>query len=283
MKLLQYSMVILALLAFNACSDDDDPGIPEASSAINFKTSDISLQSDAPVGVLLLGTDAEAENQVNKKYEAKLDKGTLYLEPADVSNAVMLPAGASAFNVFTYHPYSDQLDKESLSLPIDLTDQGEWYDTGFKTSKGVSVSAPVDTAVWVDLKDCLSSLRISVRKSKGDATEVVKLTKDNISVSNVALSGSYSFKDNKFTDKKVSEKYTFALFDDEGAAKGVFLPGDEAVAITYKDENGKIITLTQIGGDGVDGKTDIRLAAVYRFDITITVEGDQVEAIASGE
>ena len=89
-------------------------------------------------------------------------------------------------------------------------------------------------------------------------------------MSNVALSGSYSFKDNKFTDKKVSEKYTFALFDDEGAAKGVFLPGDEAVAITYKDENGKIITLTQIGGDGVDGKTDIRLAAGYRFDITIT-------------
>ncbi|WP_298551596.1 fimbrillin family protein [uncultured Parabacteroides sp.] len=282
MKLLQYSMVILALLAFYACSDDD-PDIPETSSAINLKTSATWLRSETPVGVLLLGKDAAAENQMNKKYEAERDEDTFYLKPTDVTNAILLPADGSTYSVFAYYPYSDQLDKVKQTLPIDLTNQGEWYEMGFKTSTGVFVSAPVDTAVWVDLKDCLSSIRVSVRTLKGDVTEVVKLTKDNISVSNVALSGSYSFKDNKFVDKNISEKYSFSLFDDEGAAKGVFLPGDEAIAITYKDENGKIFTLTQIDGIGIDEKKDIHLVAGYRLYIIMTVKAGQMEAVVSGE
>ena len=158
-----------------------------------------------------------------------------------------------------------------------------WLRSETPVTNVILVSAPVDTAVWVDLKDCLSSIRVSVRTLKGDVTEVVKLTKDNISVSNVALSGSYSFKDNKFVDKNISEKYSFSLFDDEGAAKGVFLPGDGVIAITYKDENGKIFTLTQIGGIGIDEKKDIHLVAGYRLYIIMTVKAGQMEAVVSGE
>ena len=258
MKQIGYFMATLMLLAFYACSDNDD------------------LQMPNDLRTLLLDSKTGTENQFNSEYNVERKGDISYLKPTDVSNVVLLPSDGSSLDLISYRPYSDQLDKENLSLSVDLREQDKWYISGFKASKSVSVSAPVDTAVLVNLEERLAALDIVVHKSKEGSDVPVKLTKDNIYISKVALSGTYSFQNGGFENLIVSDKYPFSLFDESGKAKGVFIPTDNAVTITYIDENGKELVFPIMVAD-VNGEfKELYLLPGSRAVVTLVInEGNQ--------
>ncbi|WP_293664269.1 fimbrillin family protein [uncultured Parabacteroides sp.] len=279
MKQLVSLMAVLALLAFSACSDDDNSQIPKELCALNFKTyPGLWRQSDASVGVLLPDLKASQENQFNSKYSGERDGDTLYLKPADVSNTVLLPSDGSSLNLISYQPYSDQLDKENLSLSIDLREQEKWYADGFRASNSISISAPVDTAVLINMEDRLATIDLVVREY-GEGDIPVKLTKDNIYVTKAALSGTYSFQSGKFENLTVFDRYPFSLFDESGRAKGVFIPTDDDLTVIYIDENGKEFVLPIRIADGSEIK-GVRLLPGTRIVVSIIINNQQ-QATAS--
>ncbi|MBC5631567.1 fimbrillin family protein [Parabacteroides hominis] len=277
MKQIGYFMATLMLLAFYACSDNDDLQMPNDLRTLSLKVCpELWWQSDASIGVLLLDSKTGTENQFNSEYNVERKGDISYLKPTDVSNVVLLPSDGSSLDLISYRPYSDQLDKENLSLSVDLREQDKWYISGFKASKSVSVSAPVDTAVLVNLEERLAALDIVVHKSKEGSDVPVKLTKDNIYISKVALSGTYSFQNGGFENLIVSDKYPFSLFDESGKAKGVFIPTDNAVTITYIDENGKELVFPIMVAD-VNGEfKELYLLPGSRAVVTLVInEGNQ--------
>ena len=279
MKQLGCLMAVLALFAFYACSDDDDSLIPKELRTLSLKVCPkLWWQSDASIGILLPDSETSTENQLNSEYGVERKKDTLFLKPMDVSNAVLLPSDGSSLNIISYQPYSDQLNKETLSLSIDLQEQDKWYADGFRASKSISISAPVDTAVFVDLEERLATLDIAVRKFNGDDSTPIKLTKDNIYISNVALSGTYSFLNGGFENLTVSDKYPFSIFDESGTAKGIFIPTDNALTIIYIDENGKEFEFPII--DMAGNPVELRLQAGARWVISLIINENTLKATA---
>lgn len=243
MKLLKTCLVTMAVLTLVACSEDgEDKGglLPEVSRVVKLNIKGGDFLDMPPIGLVLVGKEASAQYQ----YKADFLNNKRLVVPADDKNVALLPENGTSVDIYAYIPYSEGMNREKLTVPLDVHNLSVDEMAGFRVAKYEKLAGPVDTAVSVVFKEQLCGINIQVFEKKGDSFEEMKDI--TVSVTNVAFVGEYSLVKQELESEEMQNEFVLQKRNMNGILSCVILPTKKPIEVIVKNKAGKVWTISQM-------------------------------------
>lgn len=270
MKYTKLYLVLAAMSAIVACSDDDKFGT-EQERTINMEIQDQYFEENTPVG-LFVQKETEEQSFKAHTYKVTLEDGKLCTLPTNISEAAILPKDGSPINIFACTPYNTRgvsFSQEKFIF-LDLSSQKEWLDRPFQTAQFANITAPTETEIKAKFKNQL--IYIELRILKGKEKNPIDLSKKNIKVIYASTSGLFSMTENKFTMINMLPCEYLRTFEDPYLAQGVFIPTERSVEIEFFNTDGTLINVSKLLSD------TLRLTPGRKMSISIYLDSNKAEA-----